>query len=53
MIEHSVPEGSIVNISSISGKNGNFGQVNYSSSKAAIIGLTKSVAKEMAKHNIR
>lgn len=53
MIDNNIPEGSIVNVSSISGKNGNFGQVNYSASKAAVIGLTKTVAKEMAKHNIR
>lgn len=53
MMDAKVQEGTIVNISSISGKVGNFGQSNYSSSKAAVIGLTKSVAKEMAKHNIR
>lgn len=53
MIDNNIPEGSIVNVSSISGKNGNFGQANYSASKAAVIGLTKTVAKEMAKHNIR
>lgn len=40
--------GSIVNISSVSGLTGNAGQVNYSSAKAGIIGLTKSVAKELA-----
>ena len=46
-------QGSIVNISSIVGLNGNPGQANYSASKAGIIGLTKSVAKEMGARNIR
>jgi 3-oxoacyl-[acyl-carrier protein] reductase len=45
--------GSIVNISSIVGLNGNPGQANYAASKAGIIGLTKSVAKEMGARNIR
>lgn len=45
--------GSIINISSIVGLNGNAGQANYSASKAGIIGLTKSVAKEMGARNIR
>lgn len=45
--------GSIINISSIVGLNGNPGQANYSASKAGIIGLTKSVAKEMGARNIR
>jgi len=45
--------GSIVNISSIVGLNGNPGQANYAASKAGIIGLTKSVAKEMGTRNIR
>jgi 17beta-estradiol 17-dehydrogenase/3alpha(17beta)-hydroxysteroid dehydrogenase (NAD+) len=53
MVQYKVAEGSIVNVSSISGKTGNFGQANYSATKAAVIGLTKTVAKEMAKHNIR
>lgn len=45
--------GTIVNISSIIGIMGNAGQVNYSASKAGIIGLTKSLAKELASRNIR
>ena len=45
--------GGIVNISSVVGVMGNAGQVNYSSSKAGMIGLTKSVAKEYAERNIR
>ncbi len=44
--------GSILNISSISGVVGMPGQVNYSSSKAGIIGFTKALAKEVAKVNI-
>jgi len=45
--------GAIINISSIIGIMGNAGQVNYSASKAGIIGLTKSLAKELASRNIR
>ncbi len=45
--------GSIVNLSSTAGLIGNAGQVNYSSSKAGIIGLTKSLAKEVAPYGIR
>lgn len=45
--------GSIVNISSLSGKSGNPGQTNYSAAKAGIVGLTKSAAKELAHHNVR
>lgn len=44
--------GRIVNISSIVGINGNAGQANYSASKAGIIGLTKSAAKELAARGI-
>ena len=47
-----VGNGKIVNISSIVALNGSFGQVNYSASKAGIIGLTKSLSMEGAKHNI-
>lgn len=45
--------GSIVNMSSISGKVGNPGQTNYSAAKAGMIGLTKSSAKEVARYGIR
>lgn len=45
--------GSIINISSIIGRFGNTGQVVYSSSKAALIGITLSAAKELAPMNIR
>ncbi|MBI3214189.1 MAG: 3-oxoacyl-ACP reductase FabG [Mycobacterium sp.] len=45
--------GSIINISSLSGKSGNPGQTNYSAAKAGIVGLTKSAAKELAHHNVR
>ncbi len=44
--------GKIVNISSIVGRAGNAGQVNYSASKAGVIGITKSVAKELGSRNI-
>ena len=45
--------GSIVNVSSIVGLCGNKGQCNYAAAKAGIIGLTKSLAKELGEHNIR
>ena len=45
--------GSIVNMSSVVGISGNAGQANYSASKAALIGLTKSLAKELGSRNIR
>ena len=44
--------GKIINISSVSGVMGNAGQSNYSASKAGLIGLTKSVARELASRNI-
>jgi 3-oxoacyl-[acyl-carrier protein] reductase len=46
-------EGCIINISSVSGMMGNAGQCNYAASKAGLIGLTKSVAKELAPKGIR
>lgn len=46
-------EGCIINITSVSGMMGNAGQCNYSASKAGLIGLTKSVAKELAPKGIR
>lgn len=46
-------QGTIINISSISGILGTAGQVNYSTAKAGIIGFTKSLAKEMAQYKIR
>ncbi len=45
--------GKIINISSIVGLMGNPGQANYSSSKAGLIGLTKSLAKELGARNIQ
>jgi len=45
--------GAIVNIASIVGVMGNPGQVNYSASKAGMIGMTKTIAKEYAKRGIR
>ena len=45
-------KGKIINISSVSGLTGNAGQVNYAASKAAMIGMTKSLAKELAPRNI-
>ena len=46
-------EGCIINISSVSGMIGNPGQANYSASKAGLIGLTKTVAKELGSKGIR
>ena len=45
--------GSIINMSSISGKVGNVGQTNYSTAKAGLIGLTKAAAKEVAGYGVR
>ena len=46
-------EGSIVNMSSVVGVHGNAGQTNYAASKAGLIGLTKSLAKELGGRGIR
>ncbi len=59
MIRHLSPlmirgrEGSIINVTSVSGIMGNAGQANYSASKAGLIGLTKSVARDLAPRGIR
>ncbi|MGI6077562.1 MAG: 3-oxoacyl-[acyl-carrier-protein] reductase [Fastidiosipilaceae bacterium] len=45
--------GSIINITSVAGLYGNAGQANYSASKAGLVGLTKTLAKEMGGRNIR
>jgi 3-oxoacyl-[acyl-carrier protein] reductase len=45
--------GSIVNISSVVGVHGNWGQTNYAASKAGIIGFTKSLARELGSRNVR
>lgn len=45
--------GTVVNISSIVGIHGNWGQTNYAASKAGIIGFTKSLAKELGSRNVR
>jgi NAD(P)-dependent dehydrogenase (short-subunit alcohol dehydrogenase family) len=49
---HGNGSGSIVNISSINGMRGKFGQTNYSAAKAGVIGLTKSLARELARDRI-
>jgi 3-oxoacyl-[acyl-carrier protein] reductase len=46
-------KGSIINMSSVSGIHGNGGQVNYAASKAGLIGLTKSLARECAGRGVR
>ena len=46
-------KGSIINLGSVVGISGNAGQANYAASKAAIIGLSKSIAKELGSRNIR
>jgi 3-oxoacyl-[acyl-carrier protein] reductase len=44
--------GAIVNVSSINGLRGKFGQTNYSAAKAGVIGLTKALAREVARFNV-
>lgn len=56
---HAVPymrekrKGKIINVTSASGLKGYFGQTNYASAKAGIVGLTKTLAKELGKYNIQ
>lgn len=45
--------GSVINVSSITGMDGNKGQISYSASKAAMLGATKTLASELAEYNIR
>jgi 3-oxoacyl-[acyl-carrier protein] reductase len=55
MVDVMINQGSgvIINASSISGIYGNIGQVNYASAKAGLIGLTKTLAKELGKKGVR
>lgn len=46
-------KGSIINMSSVVGRDGNAGQANYSASKAGVIGFTQAIAKEFGSRNIR
>lgn len=46
-------QGKIINISSIVGERGNFGQTNYAAAKAGVIGFTKSLAKELGRFGVR
>ena len=46
-------QGSIVNMASVAGQTGNPGQINYSASKGGLIAMTKTLAMELAKRNIR
>ncbi|NLN06126.1 MAG: 3-oxoacyl-ACP reductase FabG [Firmicutes bacterium] len=54
VIKYMIPRnyGRIVNITSISGLEGNFGQANYSAAKAGVIGLTKTLSKELGRKGI-
>lgn len=45
-------EGKIVNLASIAGQMGNVGQINYAATKAGVIGMTKTMAKELARYNV-
>ncbi|CAG2183960.1 unnamed protein product, partial [Oppiella nova] len=53
MIERKQTDGSVVNVSSVSAKLGNIGQCNYNASKAGVEAFTRTVAREVAKHQIR
>ena len=55
VVDHMIQRGngSIVNVSSVSGIYGNIGQVNYSAAKAGLIGITKTLSKELGKKGIR
>lgn len=53
LVASGASSGSIINMGSIVGKVGNLGQANYAASKAAVEGLTKTAAKELAKFGIR
>jgi len=46
-------QGSIINISSVVGEKGNFGQANYAAAKAGVIGFTKSLSKEVGRFGVR
>ncbi|MBF7095621.1 3-oxoacyl-ACP reductase FabG [Alkalibacter mobilis] len=54
VVKHMIPRGygKIVNITSVAGEEGNFGQANYSAAKAGVIGLTKTLSKELGKKGI-
>lgn len=58
LLRHAAPlmlkqrSGSIINVSSVVGQAGNIGQVNYSASKAGLIGMTKSAARELASRGV-
>ncbi len=51
-IMRAAKKGAIVNISSINGMRGKFGQTNYAAAKAGVIGLTKTLARELARRNV-
>lgn len=53
MVEHQVPKGTVINVGSIVGKNGNIGQSNYAASKAGVEVMTKTAAKELGREGIR
>uniref|UniRef100_UPI00358E8D9C (3R)-3-hydroxyacyl-CoA dehydrogenase n=1 Tax=Myxine glutinosa TaxID=7769 RepID=UPI00358E8D9C len=53
LVSSGASNGSIINLSSIVGKTGNIGQANYAASKAGVLGLTMTTAKELARHGIR